>query len=227
MRLAIGALARPDEPGHLDAHLAPHWRSHLKNMPDSTNATAPKTGGGLRSVCVYCGSSNSTRPDYLDLAERFGRALAQRGLRLVYGGGGIGLMGRAAKAAFSAGGEVLGVMPRFLARREVVLDDIPTMMVDTMHERKRILFDESDAFVVLPGGIGTLEEVVETLSWRRLELHAKPVVFLSEDDFWAPLFHLFQHTIDANLTPASFNDAILSVNNIDDCLAALDARVGT
>lgn len=195
-------------------------------MADSTDVKAAKSGGGLRSVCVYCGSSNSTRPDYLDLADRFGRALAERRLRMVYGGGGVGLMGRAARAAQSAGGEVLGVMPRFLARREIVLDEVPTIMVDTMHERKRLLFDESDAFVVLPGGIGTLEEVVETLSWRRLDLHVKPVVFLSEDDFWAPLFHLFQHTIDANLTPASFKDALLSVNSIEACFEALEARVG-
>lgn len=196
-------------------------------MPDQSNvSTAAAQGGRLRSVCVYCGSSETTRPDYLDLGTRFGRELAARKLRMVYGGGGIGLMGRAAKAAYGAGGEVLGVMPRFLATREVVLDGVPTVMVDTMHERKRILFEESDGFVVLPGGIGTLEEVVETLSWRRLGLHAKPVVFLAEDDFWAPLFHLFQHTIDAGLTPAAFNDAILSVNNIEDCFAALEARVG-
>lgn len=195
-------------------------------MPDTTRpTTAPATGGGLRSICVYCGSSETTRPDYLDLADRLGTALAQRKIRLVYGGGGIGLMGRAAKAAIRGGGEVLGVMPRFLARREIVLDAAPTIMVDTMHERKRLLFDEADGFIVLPGGIGTLEEVVETLSWRRLGLHAKPVVFLSEDDFWAPFFHLVQHTIDANLTPPAFNEALLAANSIDDCLEALEARV--
>ncbi|MET0183254.1 MAG: TIGR00730 family Rossman fold protein [Caulobacterales bacterium] len=191
-------------------------------MVDSGSFALPP----LRSVCVYCGSSETTRPEYLELASRFGAALAQRGLRLVYGGGGIGLMGRAARAAHAAGGEVLGVMPNFLARREIVLDEIPTVMVETRHERKRILFDESDAFVVLPGGIGTLEEVVETLSWRRLGLHEKPVVFLSEDDFWAPLFELFQHTIDANLTPPSFTQALLAANSIEDCFAALERRVG-
>lgn len=192
-------------------------------MPDSSPMN--EAGSLLRSVCVYCGSSETTRPAYLDLASRLGTALAQRGLRLVYGGGGVGLMGRAARAAKAAGGDVLGVMPRFLARREIVLDEIPTLMVDTMHERKRILFDESDAFIVLPGGVGTLEEVVETLSWRRLGLHAKPVVFLSEDDFWAPLFELFQHTIDASLTPQSFTDALLAANSIEDCFSALEARL--
>lgn len=177
----------------------------------------------LRSVCVYCGSSETTKPEYLDLATRFGQALAERGLRMVYGGGAVGLMGRCARAAHEAGGEVLGIMPRFLERREITYEAVPHRMVDTMHERKHIMFEESDAFVVLPGGIGTLEEAVETLSWRRLDLHKKPVVFLSEDDFWAPFFALMQHTVDANLTPASFNDAVGYARSIDECFAMLGA----
>lgn len=179
----------------------------------------------VRSVCVYCGSSESTLPAYHDLATRFGEALAKNNLRMVYGGGSIGLMGRSAKAAHAAGGEVLGVMPRFLERREIILDTVPHRMVDTMHERKMIMFEESDAFVVLPGGIGTLEEAVETLSWRRLDLHKKPVVFLSEDDFWAPFFTLIQHTIDTKLTPASFSDSLQNTNSIEECLAALGVKV--
>jgi uncharacterized protein (TIGR00730 family) len=153
-----------------------------------------------------------------------GQALAARGLRLVYGGGGIGLMGRCAKAAHAAGGAVLGVMPRFLASREIVFDVVPHRMVDTMHERKIIMFNEADAFIVLPGGIGTLEEAVEMLSWRRLDLHDKPVVFLAEDDFWSPFFHLIQHTIDANLTPASFSDAIVHAHSVEDCFVALEKQ---
>lgn len=188
-------------------------------------ADSSPPGRVLRSVCVYCGSSETTKPEYLDLATRFGAALAARGLRLVYGGGGVGLMGRCAKAAAAGGGEVLGIMPRFLEQRERVLDAVPHRMVDTMHERKFIMFEESDAFVVLPGGIGTLEEAVETLSWRRLDLHKKPVIFLSEDDFWAPFFTLMQHTIDANLTPASFKNAVAYVRTIEDCFVALDAPV--
>jgi uncharacterized protein (TIGR00730 family) len=148
-----------------------------------------------------------------------------RKIRLVYGGGGIGLMGAAARAVHEAGGDVLGVMPRFLARKEVVYNDVPHKMVDTMHERKAIMFEESDAFVALPGGIGTLEEIVEMMSWRRLELHAKPIVFLSEDNFWSPLFHLIQHTVDANLTPKAFADSLLAANSVEDCLDALQARV--
>ncbi len=186
-------------------------------MPDSS---PPQTT--RRSVCVYCGSSESTRPQYHDLASRVGTALAQRGIRLVYGGGAVGLMGRCAKAAHAAGGEVLGIMPRFLERREIVYTEVPHRMVDTMHERKIVMFNEADAFVVLPGGIGTLEEAVEVLSWRRLDLHMKPVIFFSEDDFWSPFFHLIQHTVDANLTPASFLDAIADTHSLEECFAALD-----
>lgn len=178
----------------------------------------------LKSVCVYCGSSNTTKPEYLGLATRFGAALAARRLRLVYGGGAVGLMGRCAKAAHEGGGDVLGIMPRFLERREITYQDVPHRMVDTMHERKHVMFEESDAFVVLPGGIGTLEEAVETLSWARLGLHSKPVVFLAEDDFWAPFFALMEHTVAANLTPASFRDTVADVRSIEDCFAALEAR---
>jgi uncharacterized protein (TIGR00730 family) len=134
-------------------------------------------------------------------------------------------MGRCARAAHEAGGEVLGIMPRFLERREITYQAVPHRMVDTMHERKHIMFEESDGFVVLPGGIGTLEEAVETMSWRRLDLHRKPVVFLSEDDFWSPLFALLQHTVTANLTPANFTDTVANVSSIEACFAALEAGV--
>ena len=200
--------------------MKPQWASLMPAMADSSPIREP-----VRSVCVYCGSSETTDPAYLDLATRFGAMLGQRGLRLVYGGGSIGLMGRCASAAKAAGGEVLGVMPRFLERREIPLADVPHRMVDNMHERKMIMFQESDAFVVLPGGVGTLEEAVETLSWRRLDLHSKPVVFLAEDDFWAPFFNLIQHTIDAKLTPSGFKDALVHVGTIDACFEALGAEV--
>ena len=183
--------------------------------------TQAKSPARARSVCVYCGSSETANPAYLDLATRFGTALGQNGFRMVYGGGSVGLMGRCARAAHAAGGEVLGVMPRFLERREITLQEVPHQMVDTMHERKMIMFQESDAFVVLPGGIGTLEEVVETLSWRRLDLHQKPVVFLSEDDFWAPFFDLIEHTVAAGLTPAEFLDSLVNAGSVEACLKAL------
>jgi len=176
------------------------------------------------SICVYCGASEQARPEHLDLAERFGAACAARGVRLVYGGGRVGLMGRAARAAHAGGGAVLGVMPRFLEREEIVFEAAPHVMVDTMHERKWLMFEESDAFVVLPGGIGTLEEAVETLSWKRLGLHRKPMAFLAEDGFWEPFLALVRHTIEARLTPPEIQSGLSFPATIEACFAALEAE---
>lgn len=173
------------------------------------------------SVCVYCGSSNTADPRYLEAATQFGQDLAANGMRLVYGGGGVGLMGRVARGAHEAGGKVLGIMPEFLRSREMLFDEVETIVVPNMHERKMIMFQESDAFVVLPGGIGTLEEIVELLSWRRLDLHRKPVVFANMDGFWDPLFKLFDHTIETNFTPANFREGYVSVDSIDQIMGAL------
>jgi uncharacterized protein (TIGR00730 family) len=153
------------------------------------------------SVCLFCGSSDAIDTQYLDSAAEFGATLAGEGVRLVYGGGGIGLMGAAAKAAHEAGGQVLGVIPQFLCRKEVIYDAVETLVVPNMHERKRIMFEQSDAFAIFPGGIGTLEEVVELISWRRLDLHHKPIVFLNQEGFWAPFFGLIAHTVDLKVTP--------------------------
>jgi uncharacterized protein (TIGR00730 family) len=168
-------------------------------MTDRAEALAERRS--RLSVCLFCGSSNAADPAFLAAAADFGRILAEEGVRLVYGGGGIGLMGAAAKAAHSAGGEVLGVMPDFLRRQEVIYDEVETVVVQTMHERKRIMFEQSDAFAVFPGGVGTLEEVVELLSWKRLALHDKPIVFLDQEGFWRPFFELIRHTIAARVTP--------------------------
>ena len=154
------------------------------------------------SVCLYCGSSNAAGPRFLGAAAEFGEALARENVRLVYGGGGIGLMGAASKAAHAAGGDVLGVMPDFLRRMEVVYDDVPTVIVNNMHDRKRIMFEQADAFAIFPGGIGTLEEVVELMSWRRLDLHRKPIVFLNMDGFWEPYFAMIAAGVEAKVTPA-------------------------
>jgi len=154
------------------------------------------------SVCLFCGSSSAVRPEYLAAAGALGTAFAQAGVRLVYGGGGVGLMGAASKAAHTAGGKVLGVMPQFLQRQEALYDAVETLVVETMHDRKRIMFEQSDAFAILPGGIGTLEEVIELMSWRRLDLHRKPIVFLDQGGFWRPLFAMLQHTVEEKFTPA-------------------------
>jgi uncharacterized protein (TIGR00730 family) len=181
-------------------------------------------GSPAKSVCVFCGSSDAARPEYIEAATALGRALAAARLKLVYGGGGVGLMGATAKAAHAAGGEVLGIIPTFLIGKERALETVEHVVVANMHERKMLMYERSDAFVILPGGIGTLEEVVELLSWRRLELHEKPVVFWNPDGFWAPLFALFQHTVDENLTPPAFMDAWVSVEKIEDVVPAVLAE---
>jgi hypothetical protein len=187
-------------------------------MGRSPNSLKP---GSLKSVCVFCGSSDAADPAYLRAAADLGAALAAAKLRLVYGGGGVGLMGACAVAAHAAGGDVLGIIPDFLQGKERALDVVKTEVVATMHERKQRFFEESDAFVILPGGIGTLEEIVELLSWRRLDLHHLPVVFYNPDNFWAPLFALFQHTVDAKLTPPAFMGAWTVVDKIEDIVPAL------
>jgi uncharacterized protein (TIGR00730 family) len=175
----------------------------------------------LESACVFCGSSDAADPAFLSAARATGKALADAGIKLVYGGGGVGLMGAVARAAHEAGGEVLGIIPTFLVGAERALETVEHIIVDNMHERKMLMFQRSDSFVILPGGIGTLEEVVELLSWRRLDLHAKPVVFYNPRGFWEPLFTLFRHTVDENLTPPEFMQAWVAVSTVDEIVPAL------
>jgi uncharacterized protein (TIGR00730 family) len=175
----------------------------------------------LDSVCVFCGSSDAADPQFLSAAAALGRALAQADLKLVYGGGGVGLMGACARGAHDAGGRVLGIIPDFLLTRERVLEEVEHVIVANMHERKMMMFERSDSFVILPGGIGTLEEVVELLSWRRLDLHAKPVVFYNPRDFWRPLFETFQMTVDEKLTPQDFMESFVAVEKIEDVVPAV------
>jgi uncharacterized protein (TIGR00730 family) len=177
----------------------------------------------IDSVCVYCGSSDAADPAWLEAASALGSALAAENLRLVYGGGGVGLMGACARAAHRGGGRVLGVIPQFLMQREVALADVETVIVTSMHERKIRMFEGADAFVVLPGAIGTLEEAVELLSWRRLGLHTKPIVFFNPGDFWRPLFDLFERFIEARLVPREFQSCWTAVERIEEVIGALRA----
>jgi uncharacterized protein (TIGR00730 family) len=178
----------------------------------------------IKSITVYCGSSNDVDVAYLDLARRLGRAIAGRGMRLVYGGGNVGLMGQVALSAHEAGGKVLGIMPKFLRDIEGDLSVVEHWLVDTMHERKKLLLDEADGFIVLPGGIGTVEEAVETLSWAKLSLHSKPMAFLSENGYWAPLFHLVDHMIEGGFLNASFRRLMADTTTPADAIDALDSR---
>ncbi|MGB0908084.1 MAG: TIGR00730 family Rossman fold protein [Maricaulaceae bacterium] len=156
------------------------------------------------------------------LAEATGSAIAGAGHRLVYGGGGSGLMGATARSAHKAGGDVLGIIPEFLKELEKLLKDVPHDIVPDMHTRKKKMYDASDAFIVLPGGIGTLEEAVEIISWMRLQLHKKPVVFLSNDGYWAPLLALFNHTIGNGFTPEWMNEGIFEAETPEAALELVE-----
>jgi uncharacterized protein (TIGR00730 family) len=177
----------------------------------------------LGSVCVYCASSGAASPELIAAAARFGEILARARVRLVYGGGGIGLMGACARAAHNAGGEVLGVIPGFLTEHEVAFTEVETVVVANMHERKMRMFEEADAFAVLPGAIGTLEEAIELLSWRRLGLHTKPIVFYNPDGFWDPLFAFFAQLERQHLVPPEFGECWGQVDDIEALLPALQS----
>ena len=148
----------------------------------------------MRTVCVYCGSGFGADPVFEAAARALGRHLAEAGIALVYGGGNVGLMGTVARAVLDHGGHVTGIIPDFLKSRERMLDDVQeTIVVPDMHTRKKLMFDRSDAFVAMPGGIGTLEELVEQMTWSQLGQHAKPILLLSVADFWAPFLGLLDH----------------------------------
>jgi hypothetical protein len=148
----------------------------------------------IRNVCVYCGSSPGHEPAYVAAARSLGRQLAESGVGLVYGGGGLGLMGETARAVLAHGGQVTGIIPEFLSEKEHMLRDVTELLVvDDMHQRKKLMFERSDAFVALPGGIGTLEELVEQLTWAQLGRHTKPIVLVNVDGFWAPFVTLLEH----------------------------------
>ena len=150
----------------------------------------------METVCVFCGSREGSRPSYVEAARRMGTALARRGIRVVYGGGQVGLMGAMADAALEEGGEVIGVIPEALIAREVAHAGLTELhVVGSMHERKKLMADLSDAFVTLPGGYGTLEEFLEVLSWAQLSVHEKPCGLLEVDGYWEPLISLFDRAV--------------------------------
>lgn len=192
-------------------------------MSSTTTSVAPFEG---QSVCLFCASSDGADPAYLEAAAEFGAATAREGWRLVYGGGGVGLMGASARAAHAAGGRVVGIMPGFLRSRERLFDDVETVVVTSMHERKQLMYDNSDAFVVAPGGVGTLEEVIELLSWKRLDLHAKPIIFLNIKGFWTTLFALIEHSVQEGMTPANFLQAYRVVDTVEDAIATMQDGAG-
>jgi uncharacterized protein (TIGR00730 family) len=178
----------------------------------------------MRRVCVFCGSAAGRRADYREAAAALGRALAGRGLGLVYGGGAVGLMGVVAEAAMAAGGEVIGVIPAGLMRREVGLRSVPDLrVVDSMHERKAMMAELADGFVALPGGYGTLEEAVETLTWLQLGIHGKGLVFLDVAGYWTRLAALFDQMVEEGFLSVENRALALTAETPEAALDALAA----
>jgi uncharacterized protein (TIGR00730 family) len=164
----------------------------------------------LRRVCVFCGSSRGTDPAYAEAAEAMASELVRRGIELVYGGGSVGLMGIVADTALEAGGQVIGVIPRFLHRREIMHEGVSDLrVVESMHERKALMAELSDGFVVLPGGLGTLEEAFEAMTWTQLGIHEKPVGLLDVGGFWDPVRALLDRAVEDGFLRADIADVPL------------------
>ncbi|MGH0035782.1 MAG: TIGR00730 family Rossman fold protein [Myxococcota bacterium] len=178
----------------------------------------------LRRVTVFCGSSGGTRPAYLAAARRLGAVLGARGLGLVYGGADVGLMGAVADAALEAGSDVVGVIPESLVRREVAHEGLGDLrVVGSMHERKATMTELGDAFVALPGGLGTLEELFEVLTWAQLGIHSKPVGLLDVDDYFAPLRAMLDHATEEGFVRPEHRAMVASASEADALLDRLGA----
>lgn len=187
-------------------------------MSEAVSAPLPS------SVCVFCGARFGTASGSRELAANLGELLAREKMTLVYGGGGVGLMGVLANAALKAGGQVVGVIPRFLLEREAGHPALTeTVVVENMHERKLEMFDRCDAIVVLPGGLGTLEEFFEVLSWRTLGLHAKPIVIVDLGGYWQPLAALLRSCVDGGFAERSHLDVVAFIETLDQLLPTLAA----
>ncbi len=181
----------------------------------------------VESVCVFSGSSAGTRASYGEAAEELGRAIAGRGLRLVYGGAHVGLMGSVADAALGAGGTVVGVIPRSLVGREVAHEGLTDLrVVETMHERKALMAELADAVVALPGGLGTLDELFEALTWNQLGLQHTPCGLLDTDGYWAPLRAMLDHAVAEGFLGADHRDLVPAAARPAALLDALAARTG-
>ena len=178
----------------------------------------------IRNICVYCGSSDGGDALFAEAAEELGRTLGTGGIGLVYGGGGEGLMGRVARSTLAAGGYVTGIIPSFLIRKEHPLTEVQEMLVvEDMHERKQAMFDRADAFVALPGGVGTVEELVEQLTWAQLNRHKKPILIADIGGFWRPLLDLFAHMRLQGFIREGFEVRYMVAERIEDVLPMLHA----
>lgn len=177
----------------------------------------------LKAVCVFCGSRDGANPNFLAASETLGKQCADQDIRVVYGGASIGMMGAVARATMDAGGKVTGIVPKFLTEMEPQLDDLTeVILTSTMHERKIKMYERSDAFVIMPGGIGTLDETMEILTWRQLEVHAKPVIIANIDNYWAPFLSLLDHVIAEGYAGENIRDLYRTVSSVDEILPAIE-----
>ncbi|MFI4989179.1 MAG: TIGR00730 family Rossman fold protein [Alphaproteobacteria bacterium] len=176
----------------------------------------------VSSICVFCGSSLGRDARYREAARHLGALLAKRGITLVYGGGGIGLMRALAEACLAAGGEVIGIIPSFLRRKEKGSLELSRLeVVASMHERKERMFALADAFIILPGGLGTLDETFEVLTWKQLELHDKPVVLVDIDGYWQPLLHAIARIVEAGFAAVHVRHHFSVVTSVEAALASI------
>ena len=176
----------------------------------------------INAICVYCGSSPGTEPAFIEAAQNFGKILAENSVRLIYGGGSVGLMGALAESVLEHGGEVTGVIPEFLTKRERPRRLAQELIVTRdMHERKRTMFERADAFVALPGGLGTLEELVEQLTWVQLGRHKKPILIANIAGYWGPLLALIEHMREVKFVPSSLRVDFLAAKRVEDILPML------
>jgi len=193
-------------------------------IPD---ASVPERPLPVISICLYCGSSRGRDPAHEAAAEALGRGIARAGWRLVYGAGDMGLMGAAARAAEAGGAPILGFIPRHLVEKEVAKADLSQMVVTaTMHERKAMMLGNADAAVALPGGPGTLDELIEVMTWRHLGLHDKPLVLVNAGGYWDPLLHLFDHMEAEGFVAGHFRGGLAVVRDAREALALLARRLG-
>jgi len=176
----------------------------------------------IKSICVYCAANAGNRPAFVEAAREFGRVLAENGIRLVYGGGSVGLMGALAESVLDHGGLVTGVIPDFLVNREHMLVSVQERIITRdMHERKREMFERADAFVALPGGIGTLEELVEQMTWAQLGRHKKPILILNTEGFWDPLCKLLVQMEQLDFIRAGLPVSYLVAQRVEEILPQL------
>ena len=191
-------------------------------MADETMNQTPR-GAALQNICVYCGSGKGENPAFAEAARSFGRILAASRIRLVYGGGSLGLMGEIARSVLKAGGHVTGVIPGFLSEREHMLIEAQELIVvDDMHQRKQLMFAKSDAFVALPGGLGILEAFVEQLTWSQLGRHTKPIVLANIDGYWDPLLVLFERMDRERFIRRGLELNMLLADRIEDIIPTIE-----